>query len=151
MNKKNYERFTEIIGQVEVLKNIERIKWNQPISDGKWSIREIMGHLYFWDKFILETMLPKISDGAHLPKFPDNNMYNQKAIKYIEQYNQHESIINEFIQTRRELADGLNAIPNEARFTITADSSIYSIDSFVRMFIEHDAHHLKQINSYLQK
>ncbi|WP_373277925.1 DinB family protein [Amphibacillus sediminis] len=50
----------------------------QPIKEGKWSVIQIVGHLYYWDKFNLEQMIPYMDEGVDLPEFPDQDQHNQK-------------------------------------------------------------------------
>ncbi len=75
---------------------------NEPIREGKWSIREIVGHLYYWDKYNLEIMVPKMANGANLPPFPNHDQHNEEAMSYLRD-STVESIISEFMKHERNL------------------------------------------------
>lgn len=142
MDKNNYDQFTDMIEQV---KKIDEETWDTPISEGKWSVRQIIGHLYYWDKFNLETMLSKMENGANLPAFPDHHIHNERAMEHIEQYNDQVSLMNAFITTRKELVEGLQNIEEGVKFTIGGGKRKFTADSFIKLFIKHDTHHLKQM------
>ncbi|ASA22455.1 hypothetical protein [Paenibacillus donghaensis] len=75
--------FRNTIEEISMLKEIDEHKLLDPIKEGKWSIREIVGHLYYWDKFILEQHVPSIAQGANLIAFPDHDFHNNEAIQHI--------------------------------------------------------------------
>ncbi|WP_019152418.1 DinB family protein [Robertmurraya massiliosenegalensis] len=118
------------------------------ISEGKWSIREIVGHLYYWDKFILENMVPFMTDGSNLPPFPDHDQYNAEAISYLKD-DSATSIIEHFVETRIQLTESLSNLDSDIRFTIGGGKEQFYAESFTEMFLEHDEHHLNQINEKL--
>ncbi|MFD1607401.1 DinB family protein [Oceanobacillus luteolus] len=102
---------------------------NKPISEGKWTIREIVGHLYYWDKYNLEIMVPKMANGVNLPPFPDHDQHNKEAISYLRD-NTVESIIDAFIETRKELIKRISEIEEDARFTIGEGKRQFSCESY---------------------
>ncbi|KPB06703.1 hypothetical protein AAV98_00660 [Bacillus sp. CHD6a] len=119
----------------------------KPISTGKWSIKEIIGHIYFWDLFLLENMVPEMKDNSVLPDFPDHDTYNQKAIESIESFRDSHSLLEEFVITRNKLMDKMESLDQEVTFTIGKNKRNYTPESFLRMFVEHDMHHMEQIKS----
>lgn len=145
---KTISQFEDTIEQISKLKEIDNTQLHDPISDGKWSIREIVGHLYYWDKYNLEKMVPNMTDGANLSQFPDHDEYNGQAILELRN-NSIESIINKFIHTRKELIERVKSLGNEISFTIGGDRQQYSAESFIKIFLHHDSHHLKQIHEKL--
>lgn len=147
MNK-TLHQFEKTIEEIIKLKDLEETELIEPISEGKWSIREIVGHLYYWDKYNLEVMVPKMSDGEILPEFPEHDQYNEKGIYYLRDKSV-ESILTIFIKTRKELIDNLENISEDTRFTIGKGKRQYSGESFTKIFLKHDIHHLKQINEKL--
>ena len=147
MNK-TLSQFENTIEEISNLKKLHNSQLLEPISEGKWSIREIVGHLYYWDKYNLEQMVPKMSEGANLPVFPDHDQQNNEAILYLRNQSV-ESIINDFICTRRELIEGILLLDGDVKFTIGNGKRQFSSESFIKIFIKHDAHHLKQINEKL--
>jgi hypothetical protein len=88
-------------------------------------------------------LVPHITNNATLPPFPDFDLHNQEAIKYIERYNSVISLIDEFSQTRKEVIKKMFGIENNIKFTIGTEK--FSTDSLMTVFVEHDTHHFKQI------
>jgi hypothetical protein len=84
-----------------------------------------------------------MTNNAILPPFPDFDLHNQEAIKYIKRYNTVISLIDEFSQTRKLVIEKMFCIENNIKFTIGIEN--FSKDSFITVFIEHDTHHFKQI------
>ncbi|MFC4403829.1 DinB family protein [Gracilibacillus xinjiangensis] len=149
MNK-TFNQFSKTIDEVLKLKETSRTKLCEAIREGKWSIREIVGHLYYWDKFNLEKMVPLMVQDADLPKFPDHDQHNEEAVTFLKDYSV-ETIIDNFVVTRKELTERISSLDGDVRFTIGGGKRKFSGESFVKIFIKHDAHHLKQINEKLHK
>ena len=149
MNK-TLNSFNKIIDEIKNLKEVEVAYLTEPISKGKWSIREIIGHIYYWDKFNLEVMVPKMIDGEVLPEFPNHDQHNAEGIQYLSGQSA-ESIINTFIETRIKLVEDLANIPEKTRFRIGKGKRQYSAEAFTKIFLNHDLYHLKQINEKLNK
>ena len=82
MNK-TLSQFENTIEEISNLKKLHNSQLLEPIHEGKWSIRDIVGHLYYWDKYNLEQMVPKMSEGANLPVFPDHDQQNNEAILHL--------------------------------------------------------------------
>lgn len=146
--KKILMEFEETIDAIKKLKDVQESKLNEPISKGKWSIREIVGHLYYWDKYNLEKMVPIMANGVNLPQFPNHDQHNKEAILYLRDKTV-ESIIDAFIETRKELIDSISEIEEDVRFTIGKGKRQFSGESFIKIFLKHDIHHLQQINGKL--
>ncbi|AST92518.1 MULTISPECIES: DinB family protein [Sutcliffiella] len=146
---KTFQQFAETLNAVQMLSNKDESILLEPIGEGKWSQKEIIAHLYYWDKFNLEVMVPKMSDGANLPQFPDHDEYNKLAIDTLEKYTVH-TIIQYFVETRNELLQKIKNVPSDIKFTIGKGKRQYSAESFIKMFLKHDAHHIEQINGKLK-
>lgn len=149
MNK-TLNQYGKTIDEVLKLKEASKTKLCEAISEGKWSIREIVGHLYYWDKFNLEKMVPLMDQDADLPKFPDHDQHNGEAMTFLKDCSV-ETIIDHFVVTRKELSERLSSIDGDVRFTIGGGKRKFSGESFVKIFVKHDAHHLKQINEKLDR
>jgi uncharacterized damage-inducible protein DinB len=141
-------RFEKVVEEIIQLKEIEEARLLESISEGKWSIRDVVAHLYYWDKFNLENMIPKMADGANLPTFPDHDAHNAEGLSQLREHTV-ESIIDLFIKERRKLIEQLNMIDENHRFTIGKGKRKFSVESFAKIFLEHDKHHLKQIKGKL--
>ncbi|MFS0671794.1 DinB family protein [Ornithinibacillus sp. 179-J 7C1 HS] len=144
MNK-TYQQFENMITEILNVRDKEESLLTDPISKGKWSIREIIAHLYYWDKFILEKMVPQMAQDAKLPEFPDHDSYNNEAITYLKDHSV-ESIIELFVNTRKRLIKSLMRIGDDVKFTIGKGKRHFSAESFTKMFVKHDVHHLQQIS-----
>ncbi|MCG7344200.1 DinB family protein [Sporosarcina sp. ACRSL] len=142
------KEFEKTMEAIEKLKGVQESKLTEPIRKGKWSIREIIGHLYYWDKYNLEKMVPLMANGANLPQFPDHDQHNKEAISYIRD-NSVETIIDAFLETREELIDRISKVEEDVRFTIGKGKRQFSSESFIKIFLNHDLHHLQQINNKL--
>ncbi|MDX8047076.1 DinB family protein [Gracilibacillus sp. S3-1-1] len=147
MNK-TLSQFEKMIDNILGLKEFSEEILSEPTKEGKWSIREIVGHLYYWDKFNLENMVPLMIKDADLPKFPDHDQHNEEAMRFIKDYSD-ETIIDNFVLTRKELAERISKLDEDVRFTIGGGKRKFSGESFTKIFIKHDAHHSKQITEKL--
>ncbi|WP_233254228.1 DinB family protein [Salipaludibacillus keqinensis] len=149
MNKtlNQFEKMTDYILE---LKELPEERLCEPIKEGKWSIRQIVGHLYYWDQFNLDKMVPYMAEGADLPTFPDHDQHNEEAMSFIEDYSV-EPLIDRFVLTRKELIEEISRVGSDVRFTIGGGKRKFSGESFIKIFIKHDAHHQKQINEKLLK
>jgi uncharacterized damage-inducible protein DinB len=146
---KTLSQFEKTIDRILELKEVSEEKLCEPIKEGKWSIIQIVGHLYYWDKFNLEKMVPYMAEGSDLPAFPDHDQHNEEAMSFIKDTSV-ESLINSFVHTRKELSETISRIENDVRFTIGGGKRQFSGESFIKIFIKHDGHHLKQINDQLK-
>ncbi|WP_246001102.1 DinB family protein [Oceanobacillus piezotolerans] len=149
MNR-TFIQFKKMIDTIMELKEVPEEILREPIKEGKWSIIQIVGHLYYWDKFNLEKMIPYMADGGDLPKFPDHDQHNEEAMSFIKDYSV-DSIIDSFALTRKELNERISSLGKDVRFTVGGGKREFSRESFIKIFIKHDAHHLKQIDEKLQK
>ncbi len=118
-----------------------------PISNGKWSIKEIIGHIYYWDLYLLENMVPEMKENGVLPDFPDHDSYNEKAIRSIGSFTNTNDLIEEFVITRKKLINKMEDMDQGIRFTIGKKKRIFTPESFLKMFEGHDKHHMKQIEN----
>ncbi|WP_368504992.1 DinB family protein [Alkalihalophilus sp. As8PL] len=149
MNK-TLTQLGETVTVIANLKDQEDSQLLDPIKQGKWSIREIVAHLYYWDQFNLESMVPYMNDGANLSPFPDHDSHNEEAINDVHGQSLH-AIIDQFIDTRAKLVKNLESVEEDVRFTIGEGKRKFSAESFAKIFLKHDIHHLKQIEEKLSK
>ncbi|MFF2479835.1 DinB family protein [Paenibacillus sp. NPDC058071] len=147
--KTNIISYQTTTNEIAALRDIEEHKMLDPIKEGKWSIREIIGHLYYWDKFILEQHIPFMEQGANLIEFPDHDSHNNEGIQYISSIQNVAELIDQFAHTRNQLFEALERIQNDVRFTIGSGKRKFTIESYIGIFSEHDIHHLEQIRNKL--
>jgi uncharacterized damage-inducible protein DinB len=151
MVQKSIKNYDKTINEILKLTYLEESRLLKPIQEGKWSAREIIGHLYYWDKFILEQQAPHIVNGSKLTPFPDHDSHNQEAMTYISKFETIKSLIDEFTKTRKELIGIFSSKDKDIKFLIGTGKRQFTIDSFLNIFTKHDAHHLKQIKDSLNK
>jgi len=48
------------------LTRIESLNWNTPLDEGKWSIRDVVSHIYLWDQYFFEGAIKPISTESPL-------------------------------------------------------------------------------------
>ncbi|WP_282942077.1 DinB family protein [Paenibacillus sp. RC67] len=149
MSLKAIISYQDTTKEIALLKEIEVHKMLNPIKEGKWSIREIIGHLHYWDKFILEQHIPFMAQGANLIAFPYHDSHNNEGIQYISSFKNVVSLIDEFVYTRNQLFEAINSIEGDLRFTIGSGKRQFTIDSYITIFSKHDIHHLDQIRNKL--
>jgi uncharacterized damage-inducible protein DinB len=145
---KNYEKNRIYFQSLHSLPEETLIKETEP---NKWSIREIIGHIYYWDKFLLDVMVPQMLEGASLPEFPDHDSYNEKAMKHIIKFTSTKELLDEFALIRERLLHKIEALPEDTAFTIGKGKRSFSPERFLAMFVEHDDHHIKQIEAFLKQ
>lgn len=149
MSKKTIIEYGKTTEEISKLREIDEHRLLVPIEAGKWSIREIIGHLYYWDKFILEQHVPSMAIDANLIAFPDHDLHNNEAIKNISSFDTVVSLIDEFVQTRNQLLKKINNIGNDIRFTIGSGKRQFTIESYMNIFSKHDTHHINQMQKRL--
>ncbi|MDQ0217143.1 hypothetical protein ELQ35_08575 [Peribacillus cavernae] len=91
---------------VESLQTYENEDFFQPISVGKWSISEIISHITFWDKYILQETIPKMKTNAEINSIKFQEL-NDKASEYALSGSSFKILIEELIKSRRLLPDRL--------------------------------------------
>ncbi|MGG0288954.1 DinB family protein [Peribacillus butanolivorans] len=144
--------FQGFISFVESLRNLNEDMWTSPIAENKWSARDIIGHIMFWDKYILEEAIVKIYTNQSV-NVQDFNIdeFNKNAVDYVKTKDQEE-IINQTLHYRQELIDTLKLLSEEKFFNNYIDSSgnNFTVNSFLEDFIPHDDHHKRQIEGFLK-
>ncbi|GGP12118.1 DinB family protein [Oceanobacillus neutriphilus] len=145
---KVFTEYSKTIDEVSRLKEADEQILVTPIKEDAWSIREIIGHMYYWDDYNLQNMVSQIANGANLPAFPDHDAQNEKAVQSLEGQSVYQ-IIDLFIKRREEFLNAVRKVDKQDRFTIGSGKRAFSAESFVKIFVKHDAHHLKQIEIFL--
>lgn len=142
-------QFWEIIHEIQRLQRMDEKLLAIPIGRGKWSVREIVGHILYWDKFNLEIMVPRMGTGSILPAFPDHDLHNEEAMGYINRYGTIGEMFSAAIHMRRKLIRSLEQMDANTKFSIGNELGIFSLDRFVDIFVEHDSHHCRQIEQFM--
>ncbi|RKN85744.1 DinB family protein [Paenibacillus ginsengarvi] len=123
--------------------------WHDPIAPGKWTIHEIVSHIWLWDTYSLEHMIPAMSEGAVLT-FDNQASVNRNAEFFARRIRRTE-MIDHARQTREELIERCAPVyASGVRFFVGPRRVEHDIGSYVRTFIaEHDRHHMQQIEAFL--
>ncbi|WP_147803267.1 DinB family protein [Alkalicoccus halolimnae] len=139
-----------IIPFAEKLQELNEKTLTTPVQPGKWSIREIIGHLYYWDRYLLEAMIPHMHEGGVLPPFPNPSVYNRAAIASLEG-RRATRIVEEFLAVRHSLVEHLAGMDPAASFRLSGTEEIYTPERMIKKFAMHDVHHQKQMEIYLRE
>jgi len=73
--------FKEYSIWITTLKDMKEELWTAPISEGKWTVGEIISHIMNWDDYLLRETLSSVRDGLGM-EFPDFDTYNKIASNY---------------------------------------------------------------------
>jgi hypothetical protein len=140
------------ISWLKELKNVEEDKWYASMEEGKWSIAANVSHIIKWDGYILEKVLPNISDGAVLPSFPEFDAFNLEAAKYAHAGVPQQRLLEEGIDTRKSILLYIESLDEDRMVqSFEVDDHQYTLSEFFEDFIWHDKHHQKQIEEALYK
>lgn len=122
---------------------------HKPIADGKWSIAQMVMHLAEWDRFIRSERLPHMKEGAHLEPLPEVDEFNRRAIDKAEM-TEFAAIVTQAIEERRMLKEQLaSATPSQWDAIFYVDDKEMTMGRYFGDLAKHDAHHFKQIDTFL--
>lgn len=149
MRNEVLDPFSSFLPWVETLKDTAEDVWLRPVSPGKWSLREILTHIMYWDQNSLVVMVPRMGEGAEL-FFVDIEEHNREAEVVTQSYHSLDTLIDDLVETRRKLLGLLEDKYDDAvRFTI--DNEEYTYKRFIDIFIHHDEHHRQQMEAFLKQ
>ncbi|MGI2329736.1 DinB family protein [Planococcus sp. YIM B11945] len=120
-----------------------------PCTEGKWSIAQIIMHLAEWDRFVREERLPYMKEGSNLAGFGDVDEFNRKAVKGVEEMKFSE-ILAHAQKERALLRQAIEELDEQnwhARFSAGGKETSPAV--YFGGMLEHDHHHIEQINSFL--
>lgn len=128
---------------------------NKPIAEGKFSIKEIIAHLYRWDEFLLSVGIPSIIESGKID-FPNFHDYNFESAKLVSKKG-IEEVLTQAIKTRESLVNcflnneeyALKRISMNGKTHIANTEKHYTFYYLIEDFSEHDQHHKKQIENFL--
>lgn len=135
---------------IQSLKNLNDHFLRTPIGDEKWSVIEIIGHFHPWDEFVLQNRLPYFLTNCSLPPSPNTDELNYHSAQ-LSKNNSFLYTIEKFIRIRSELVETLNQLPEESWLAeLKINQSTLSLYSYFKGLMEHDLHHMNQIQSFLK-
>lgn len=150
----NFEEYSSWVIKLEYLDNT---LWAKPISNGKWTVSEIIAHIINWDKYLLSKILPSVREGMGM-EFPDFDTYNKVASDYAKSGISQLHLLEEAKNTRDLLVKELKEIPVEKLNKPLVANGVthcphtgtpYSLIYIVKEFTDHDIHHKKQVIQFL--
>lgn len=152
LGKRTILRYKEFTEWTDTLHDVHGSIWLQPIAERKASIGEIISHLKNWDTYLTLTIIPAIKNGEGMV-FPDFDSFNKIAYEYARSGVTKDRLLNEFKQTRLQLAEILLADTDVVSKHVTVNGvetcphtgTPYSLLYIIHEFNDHDNHHKNQI------
>ncbi|UTR13355.1 DinB family protein [Salipaludibacillus sp. LMS25] len=130
---------------VSSLQALSNALWRREISEGKWTVAEIIGHFKPWDEFVLYQRLPYIFLEKDLPRAPDPQLTNATAAA-ISRNESQQVTIDKFILNRKGLYKVVKEIPeSQLDATFLLGDKCLSLYDYLKGLAAHDRHHFNQI------
>ncbi|PEJ42731.1 DinB family protein [Bacillus wiedmannii] len=151
--------FNEYSIWLNTLKGMKEELWMNPISEGKWTIGEIVSHIMNWDECLLTKVLPSVREGQGM-EFPDFDTYNKLASNYAKSGISKMRLLEEAKAKRELLVKELRLLHDEKlKKPLTANGvshcphtgTPYSLIYIIKEFIEHDNHHKRQVSHFFNE
>ncbi|MBU8566198.1 DinB family protein [Virgibacillus pantothenticus] len=129
----------------------------QPIRKGKWSIAEIISHMTYCDRYVLEETIPQMKQDANLTSV-DFEVINSKASAYAMIGVKAVQLVAEKLQIRNELVTVLREKTEQdffATFILNGEEKDpysgypHTLFNYIAAFAWHDNHHKQQIDRFL--
>lgn len=146
------EEFKNFIDFVQGLRTIDEADWNKPISEGKWTLKDVISHIMLWDKYFYEESIEKIKLGQPVTvRHLNFDEFNANAREYAKTQTR-DSIIDQFLDYRTKIINDISGLTEEdyIKNYKDGDKKKFSIRGYLRGFISHDKHHKKQIEKYVK-
>ncbi|BBI30912.1 DinB family protein [Cohnella abietis] len=147
--------FEQLIAYAEGLKLYSEAELSSPIAPGKWSPKEIMAHIMVWDQYYFEYAITPVAmqqENAIITSSDliDVESFNQKSTQIAKERAGSE-LFDLVIETREQFIQKLNQISEQSlrHPFVDADGATFVIFDFVVGLIEHDQHHINQIENLL--
>ncbi|MCZ0702799.1 hypothetical protein J2T56_003086 [Natronobacillus azotifigens] len=151
--------FETFIPWLENLNDVEETLFFKPVKEGKWSTAEIIAHIMFWDKYIMQEVIPQMHEGAEVLTEEDFQVINEQAANYVKSSNKNKNqLIDECIVARGELMSFLKNKSEEdffSRFTLNGETVDqytgypHTLFNYIACFVWHDNHHKEQVEKFL--
>lgn len=138
------------IDYIKSIRSLNEQILRAPIRNGKWSVIEIIGHFHPWDEFVLQNRLTYFLTNSSLPPSPNTDELNYHSAQ-LSKNNSILHTIEKCIRIRTELVETLNQLPEENWLAeLKINQSTLSLYSYFKDLMEHDLHHMNQIQSFLK-
>lgn len=125
----------------DMLPKIDDRHWYVALGEGKWSLHEVLAHLYFWDKYTIEEMLPNMTQDAKL-QFIEIQALNDQAWTFGKTF-ERDLLLELFVNTRKRMVQLFAEMPDKT-FTYTLGGGEATLHSYLKIFVHHDTEHKPQ-------
>ncbi|MGP4039721.1 DinB family protein [Gracilibacillus sp. D59] len=151
------QEFEQFNDWVRSLTKIEDDLFFEPIKKGKWSPAEIISHITYWDRYMLQDLIPKMTSGANVESAAFD-VINQPASEYALSGVKKQQLLKEQIDARSQLVKVLKGKSEEeffAAYTLNGEEIDrysgypHSLFNYISAFVWHDNHHKEQIEAFL--
>ena len=121
-----------------------------PIAEGKWSVSEIVAHLGEWDRFMREERLLLMKEGAAIEPLSDVDAFNRNAVENA-QITDLPSILANAQKQRALLLKAIEEMePEVFKAPFSVGSHQTNAADYFEGLLSHDAHHRRQIDTFLE-
>lgn len=136
------KEFRELYDYIASIEKMELYKWDLPIAEGKWTVKECFAHIMRWDERHFKNAVERIARNQLVTiEGIDIELYNAKSAEF-GRISKNHRIINYTMYFRRELLVHLEKISEE---DYGKSFNGFVINDYIEHFIEHDRHHLEKI------
>ncbi len=96
------------------LRSIDEQLFTMPISEGKWSVRDIVVHIMMWDKNCVQKTLKNMVDGeqVELEEEADPQSLNERSVEYGRTLTPQEAL-DQSLYHRSDLISKLSSLPGK--------------------------------------
>lgn len=134
---------------VQTLGDLSESQWRAPISQEKWTVAEVIGHLIPWDEFVLHKRIPYFLTGETLPAAPNPKVVNELGAKDA-RMEDRQVTLRRFLSTRRQLLEEIEQIEEHYwEKEITIGTTTIRLSDYFTDLAQHDDHHADQIKAIL--
>jgi uncharacterized damage-inducible protein DinB len=155
MKEQVLSKFSTYISYLQKLETMEDSIFDLPIKEGKWSIKEIICHIYRWDLHFFEQSIPAVLKERviNYPSYHDYNMDSEIYSKTIEM----KALLQDSIKLRKRLLHHLSEldvilyepIKINGYTNCPRTNTPYTLMNYIIELVEHDDHHVNQIEEFM--
>ena len=151
------QEFASYTEWLDSLEKLSESDWNERMDSEKWTVKQIILHIAHWDNHLLNVIIPSVKNGEGMI-FPDFDSFNARATKRAGKLT-GDAVLKESLSSRRTLVTMLESLSEETLTFKTSANGVshdphqgapYSLHVIIEEFIEHDRHHMKQVESILK-
>lgn len=136
----------------ESLYDLDEATWESSLEPGKWSIKSIVSHMMWWDRYFYEEAIHKIAIGEPITLVHrDFDEFNRDAAEYAKTV-PAVSLLDDAIHYRKKIIEDIQAMSEEQTVHpyTDGDGNKFQVTLYLKDFIWHDQHHMIPLQKYLQ-